>query len=139
MGMGLGVREEVDFMRRRARGFLEAADYMLTHGLYDLAAFNSEQASQLYLKATLLELVGDYPRTHSVIALLKELRRMDEGVEEFIAENREGLHFLEDSYLTSRYFLKVFDEEDGRYLASLASKVVELCDRVRSRRGLGEG
>ncbi|MEM2123077.1 MAG: HEPN domain-containing protein [Candidatus Bathyarchaeia archaeon] len=127
----MGVKEEIELMYRRAKGFLEAANYMLTRGIYDLAAFNSEQASQLYLKATLLELVGDYPKTHSIIALLRELRRIDEKVEGFIAENREGLHFLEDSYLTSRYFIKTFDDADGRYLVSLAGKVVNLCDRLR--------
>ncbi|MGC8848924.1 MAG: HEPN domain-containing protein [Candidatus Bathyarchaeia archaeon] len=108
---------------------------MLNRGFYDLAVFNSEQASKLYLKATLLELVGDYPKTHSIITLLRELKRIDEGVEGFIAENREGLHFPEDSYLTSRYLIKEFDGEDGGYLASPAGKVVSLCDRLR--RGMG--
>ena len=126
-------------MRRRARGFLEAAEYMLSRGMYDLAGFSSEQASQLYLKATLLELRGDYPKTHSIIALLKGLQRLDGRVKRFISENREGLHFLEDTYLTSRYFVKSFDEEDGRYLVLLARKVVELCDGVRARHRMGEG
>ncbi|MEZ0346381.1 MAG: HEPN domain-containing protein [Infirmifilum sp.] len=33
----------------------------------------AEQAAQLYLKSTLLELVGDFPRTHSIIFLLGNL------------------------------------------------------------------
>jgi len=134
----MGVKDEVDLMRRRARGFLEAAEYMFGRGIYDLAAFNSEQASQLYLKATLLELVGDYPKTHSIVALLKELQRLDGRVKRFIVENKEGLHFLEDAYLTSRYFVKSFDEEDGKYLVLLARKVVELCDGVRAGYKVGE-
>jgi HEPN domain-containing protein len=32
--------------------------------------FNAEQAAQLYLKATLLEPVGDFPRRRSVLYLL---------------------------------------------------------------------
>jgi len=41
--------------------------------------FNAEQAAQLYLKATLLEPVGDFPRRRSVLYLLGELKRISEG------------------------------------------------------------
>jgi HEPN domain-containing protein len=111
---------------------------MLALSLYDPAAFSSEQVFQLYLKATLLELVGDYPRMHSIIALFKELRRIDEEVEEFIAENRERLNFLENTFLKSRYFLKAFDEGDGGYLLSWPAGWW-ISDRFPCRRGMGEG
>jgi HEPN domain-containing protein len=79
----------------------------LQRGLYDVAAFNAEQAAQLYLKATLLELVGDFPRTHSIIFLLNELKRVSsKEVEDFVKENKGGLHVLEDAYLTIQVFLQ---------------------------------
>jgi HEPN domain-containing protein len=120
-------------MRRRAMVFLETSKYLTGKGDYDVAAFNAEQAAQLYLKYTLLEIVGDYPRTHSIIFLLKELERTGfTGVSQFIKENKNGLHTLEDSYLTSRYFYKSFDKDDAEYLISLAEKVVKLCENVRN-------
>ncbi len=61
-------------------------------GFYDVAAFNAEQAAQLYLKTTLLELVWDLPRTHSIILLLNELKRVGgKDVEGFVKENRRSL------------------------------------------------
>ncbi len=85
------------------------------------------------MKSTLLELVGDYPRTHCTIFLLRELERIgfDEAYR-FIKENKSGLHTLEDSYLTSRYFYKVFDKEDAEYLISLVEKVVNLYENARN-------
>lgn len=134
--MSGGSRDEVDLIRRRARGFLEVASYSLQLGGYDVAAFNAEQAAQLYLKSVLLELVGDFPRTHSIIFLLNELGRVNEKeVGRFIAENKRGLHNLEDAYLTSRYFYKVFDKEDGEYLVSLAKKVMDFCEKLRHSMG----
>jgi len=32
--------------------------------------------------------------------------------EDFVKENKSGLHVLEDAYLTNRYFYKLFDKED---------------------------
>jgi len=127
-----GSKEEVELMKKRAIAFLEVAKYSLKQGNYDIAAFNAEQAAQLYLKSTLLELVGDFPRTNSIIFLLKELERVNEkDVSEFIRENKRGLHNLEDAYLTSRYFYKMFDKEDGEYLVSLSEEVIGFCEKLR--------
>jgi len=123
-------------MKRRAKNFIFNARHLIEEGIYDLAAFNAEQAAQLYLKATLLELIGDYPRTHSLITLLSELRRVNEGlVTGFVRENRLKLHALEDAYLTSRYFLKEFDEEDAKKLLEISEEVIKLCEELRYKLG----
>jgi len=123
-------------MKRRAKNFIFNARHLIEEGIYDLAAFNAEQAAQLYLKATLLELIGDYPRTHSLITLLSELRRVNEGlVTGFVRENRLKLHALEDAYLTSRYFLKEFDEDDAKKLLEISEEVIKLCEELRHKLG----
>lgn len=129
-------REEIELMKRRAKNFIFNARHLIEEGIYDLAAFNAEQAAQLYLKATLLELIGDYPRTHSLITLLSELRRVNEGlVTGFVRENRLKLHALEDAYLTSRYFLKEFDEDDAKKLLEISEEVIKLCEELRHKLG----
>lgn len=129
-------RDEIELMKRRARNFAFNARYLIEQRIYDLAAFNAEQAAQLYLKATLLELIGDYPRTHSLIMLLGELKRMDKDlVTGFIKENRLKLHALEDAYLTSRYFHKEFDEEDAEKLLEVSEEVIKLCEELRRKLG----
>jgi len=37
-------------MKRRAKNFIFNARHLIEEGIYDLAAFNAEQAAQLYLK-----------------------------------------------------------------------------------------
>ncbi len=123
--------KEIELMERRARNFLEISEYLVGKGIYDLAAFNAEQAAQLRLKAALLKVVGDYPKTHSIILLLKELGRVDEErVKKFIEENRGMLHALEDAYLTSRYFLKTFGREDAVELLRVCRGVFRLCEEL---------
>jgi HEPN domain-containing protein len=48
--MSGGSEEEIDLLKRRALSFLEAAKFSLQKGFYDLAAFNAEQAAQIYLR-----------------------------------------------------------------------------------------
>jgi len=129
----------VGLLKRRASFFLELARYSLERGFYDMAAFNAEQAAQLYLKATLLELVGDFPRTHSILYLLVELKRVSEReVEEFTKRNKRRLHILEDAYLTGRYFYKFFDKEDAEDLIAAAEEVISFCEELGRSLGKSE-
>ncbi len=64
-------REEYEYLIERSRRFYETAIMQMDKGFYDLAAFSLEQSLQLYLKASLLKLGMDYPRTHSVRRLLE--------------------------------------------------------------------
>jgi len=81
----LSRKDEEKNLLRRAERFIETAEYQLSRGFYDLAVFSLEQALQLFLKAKLLANGVDYPRTHSVRALLEA---------------------LEDAYITSRYVMR---------------------------------
>lgn len=69
----MGKINEAKLLRRRALDFLDNARYLLGRGVYDLSSFSAEQAVQLYLKSKLLEAVGDYPTTYSVINLMRLL------------------------------------------------------------------
>jgi HEPN domain-containing protein len=137
-GMYGGHRDKVELIKKRAIGFLDVARYSLDKGNYDIAAFSAEQVAQLYLKATLLELMDDFPRTHSIIFFLKELARVKKReVNDFLQKNKRGLHNLEDAYLTSRYFYKIFDRDDGEFLISLAEEVINFCEKLG--RSVGKG
>ena len=76
--------EEEKRLLKRSRDFLETAEYQIGRGFYDLAAFSLEQALQLFLKARLLAEGIDYPRTHSVRALLEILS-------EVVAEDKKAV------------------------------------------------
>ena len=84
------------------------------------------------MKALLLELAGDYPRTHSIIRLLDELKSISRGkVEEFIRKHRGDFHSLEDANLTSRYFAKTFEKADGEHFVKTAERVVRFGEKLK--------
>lgn len=124
----LAMREEARRFRERADAFLDTALYNLSKGRYDLAAFCAEQAIQLYAEAKLPELVGEFPRTHDVIFLLRETSKIHGGevIGRFVDENIRELASLQDVYITSRYYLRDFYEEEVRELVDLARRVREL-------------
>ena len=122
--------EEVGKFKEKADAFLDTAIYNFEKGRYDLAAFNIEQAIQLYIKTKLLELLGEFPRTHSLVALLRELSRVfkEEEVERFVKENIGMLTKLSDVYITSRYYTREFYEDEVKELIEFAYKVRRLLE-----------
>ncbi len=59
-------KDEVDLMRTRANNFFEAAKQRYQEEDWDLTIFFSEQSVQLLLKAKILEIGGESPKTHSL-------------------------------------------------------------------------
>ncbi|HDI31634.1 MAG TPA: HEPN domain-containing protein [Thermofilum sp.] len=129
--------EEYKVLIRRSHEFLTEAEEALRSNRYDLACFFAEQAVQLFLKATLLKLVGDYPRTHYVRVLISKLVEVlpeDRArvIKNFVRDNRARLSELEDAYLMSRYTVKVYSRSDSRDMVDLAKEVMDLIRRVVS-------
>ena len=122
--------EEVGKFKEKADAFLDTAIYNCKKGRYDLAAFNIEQAVQLYIKTKLLELLGEFPRTHSLVTLLRELSRVfkEEEIERFRKENIGMLTKLSDVYITSRYYTREFYEEEVKELIEFAYRVRRLLE-----------
>ena len=122
--------EEEKRLLKRSRGFLETAEYQIGRGLYDLAAFSLEQALQLFLEARLLTVGVEYPRTHSVRALLEILsevvtedkKAVIRGVlENFLME----LSVLEDAYITSRYVMRDFSLQEAEKLLKTVKEIMK--------------
>jgi len=123
-------REEVEHLIERSRRFLETAEYQIDRRFYDLAAFSLEQALQLFLKSKLLENGVDYPRTHSVRMLLEILQRVvsddkKKVIRDVLNEYLLELGILEDAYITSRYVMREFREEEVRRLLQVVKEVMK--------------
>ena len=121
-------REKIKTFEERADAFLDTAWYNFQNKRYDLAAFNIEQAVQLYVKTKLLKLTGEFPRTHNLVVLLKELSSVfkEKEVEEFIKNEMESLTKMADIYITSRYYDREFYKEEVENLFNFAKKIKEL-------------
>jgi len=68
--------EEAEILRERAYAFLRNAKRLFAEEEYDLAAFSIEQFCQRVLKYKLLIKTGTYPRTRSLLRLLRELVKL---------------------------------------------------------------
>lgn len=122
----------------RSRMFLEEARDAYAKQRYDLAVFLAEQGLQLYLKAQLLRVLGDYPRTHSIRQLLAMLSRALGGeaervVADFMKRERSRLSELEDVYIASRYTLRVYTREDAEDILSTVERVIALVEELLGR------
>ena len=118
--------DEVKTLRRMSKAFLERAKESIRTKDYDIAVFLAEQAMQLYLKSILLEEIGDYPRTHSIITLVKLIKRT--GKYGWLIEELErrviDVRFLEDAYIAARYLASEYEEEKTRVIVSFVEEVL---------------
>jgi len=104
--------EEAEILKERAEAFLKNAEKLVTEGIYDLAIFNMEQYCQLILKYKLLIKTGTYPRTRSIIRLLRELSKIVEELKGLL-NSKEAMIYLtkiEDAYIGARYLPRRYEE-----------------------------
>jgi len=127
--------EEYEYLLERSRRFLATAELQIDKGFYDLALFSLEQALQLYLKAVVLRLGVDYPRTHSVRKLLELVYKLtgSDEVEKFFSNYAIELGVLEDAYITSRYIPREYTREEAKRLLGVVREVIEVVNRSISR------
>jgi Uncharacterized conserved protein related to C-terminal domain of eukaryotic chaperone, SACSIN len=129
--------EEYNYLLERSRRFLITAEMQIERGFYDLAIYSLEQALQLYLKACLLKLGVDYPRTHSVRRLLELIYRLtgSEGIKRVLVDYAIELGVLEDAYITSRYIAREYSEEEARRVYHVVGEVMRVVGGVTGRGG----
>ncbi len=127
--------DEIQQLIRRSRMFLETARFQIDRGFYDLAAFSLEQALQLFLKAKLLEMGVDYPRTHSARRLLEMLSGILSGearerVENLLRNYLMELGVLEDAYITSRYVVREYTRDEVERPAKVVEEVIRNIESI---------
>ncbi len=117
--------EEYRYLVERSRRFFETALMQIDRGFYDLAAFSLEQSLQLFLKACLLKLGVDYPRTHSVRRLLEIVAEVSGAseVKELLRRFAVELGALEDAYISSRYVAREYTKEEVEKLLRVVEEV----------------
>jgi len=129
-------REEYEYLLERCRRFYETALMQIDREFYDLAAFSLEQALQLFLKASLLKLGVDYPRTHSVRKLLELIYKITEDKEilSVLTKFSVELGSLEDAYITARYIARSYSLEEINRLKKTVEEVIKIVRRITNQR-----
>jgi len=127
---------------KRAERFLARAMRDYEERDYDGACFNSEQAVQLAIKATLYRIFGERLRIHSSKTLLSYLRNLlYQGnredlariVDDLVSMYRRELELLEESYIEGRYGEFEYLEKQGRVCIDTAKKMLEVLRDIEGR------
>ena len=124
--------EEAEILRDRAYAFLRNARRLFEEGEYDLAAFSAEQFCQLILKYKLLIKTGTYPRTNSLLRLLRELDKLEPGknVGSFIDSELMFLTRIEDAYIVARYLPRRYERKEVEELLKFAERFREVIENI---------
>ena len=124
-----------DFLKKRAKAFLESAQADFERGNYDLVLFHVEQFLQLYLKHLLFKKIGDYPKTHFLIRLMRSVMKVynENRLQEFYEKNLETMYLLEEAYIASRYLPRQYDKEIAERILKFADKVLKVLEWLEKR------
>ncbi len=121
-----------EILRMRAFMFLKEAEDDLRKGFYDLAAFHSEQALQLFLKSMLVRLSGEEVREVrellATLAFTLEVEGFGEQsrkIAKLAKEYRRALIELEEAYYEARYKPATYSKEEASELVETAKAIIE--------------
>jgi len=106
---------EVEFVKRlkeRARYFFEESKEDFKKKRFDICLFHLEQSAQLFLKAFLLERIGDFPKTNNLFEILEEAGRLEKRIKEVGEKYRLIVNILIDAYIASRYLARDYSEKE---------------------------
>jgi len=125
--------QDIEILKDRADAFLKNAEKLAEEGVQDLAAFNIEQYCQLILKYKLLAKTGTYPRTHSVIRLIREFSRTFPDLQPLLddANNMLYLTKIEDAYIGARYLPRRYEGSEVKSMLKFIKEVFkEFVERI---------
>ena len=131
--------ERVELLKFRSKRFLDVGVELLRREVLDLAAFNVQQSCQLRVKATLLRLLGEIPRVHSVRELLGTLsakleeagfRNVSSTVKDFTRTYRDFLFNIDSVYTMSRYSFFTYTASDVEEMVQTCLELHKLLDEV---------
>ena len=115
-----------EFLKDRAERFLRNARELFAREEYDLAAFNLEQSSQLFLKHALWKKLGDFEKVHRISLLLEdwhEVSKEKPTVKAFLAAHKEVIVNLEMAYIESRYLPAQFFKEQVQRMINFVEQL----------------
>lgn len=84
------------------------------------------------MKYKLAEISGDYPKTHSIKRLLKELAKLtstEKKIADFVEENIDRISNLENAYIT-RYIPVEFERKEVENMKEMAEKLRIFIDNL---------
>jgi HEPN domain-containing protein len=117
------------FLTERAERFYSLGKRLLEEETLDLAAFHFQQAAELWLKYQLFEELGDYPKTHSLKALIGDLpavSNLESELKSLFDQRIDVISNLQNAYITSRYLPGDFRQKEVKNMQELVTELKHL-------------
>jgi HEPN domain-containing protein len=121
---------ERNLLKERAMRFLKEAEDDIGKGFFDFSVFHSEQAIQLRLKSFLLEKIGYFSRTHSLITLVEEVSKVSPELGSFLLRSKEKLEELQLAYTGSRCLPIVYSRQKAAELLEFVKSAFEEVEKL---------
>lgn len=121
------------FLKERAESFLRDASFAIKEKRWSSAAFHLEQTCQLYLKHYLYLKWREFPKTHSLEELLKNIGKAygkEKEVKKFIKDTEHIIGDLEQAYITSRYLPVEFNEAQVREMVKWKNQLISFLKKL---------
>lgn len=124
---------DIEYLKKRGEEFLKTSEYHIDNEMYDLAAFDLEQALQLFLKYTIFLKIKTYPPTHSLKSLFKilsETYNNEKELNKILKNKYQLIGNLEQSYISSRYLPYSYTKEEVLEFKKFVNEVVEFLEKL---------
>lgn len=120
------------FLKDRAKRFLEVAKGDLDKKYYDFCLFHVEQMLQLILKYLIALKTDDFPRTHYLSVLFKDVDKLYKGkrMMKVYKDNISIITALEQAYIGSRYLDVKFDRQVALEAIKFAKSFMKLAKEL---------
>lgn len=94
-----------EYLKENALDFFKLAEYSLKNEMLNLSLFNMEQAIQLACKYKLFTLTGNFPHTHDIIYLLREIVKLtnNANLDKLLKNEITTLTLIQNAYISARY------------------------------------
>ena len=121
-----------EFLKDRAKRFLDVAKTDLDKQYYDLCLFHVEQMLQLILKYLIALKTDDFPRTQYLSVLFKDVDKLykGKGMMKVYKDNISIITALEQAYIGSRYLDVKFDREVALEAIKFAKSFMKLAKEL---------
>lgn len=129
--------EYAELLFSRAKRYLESAMDNLASGRFDVAIVEAEIAVQLALKALIVKLGFEPPRTHAVRQLFSFIvdnmllpDNVLEDIRNFIRCNREKLIIVERARIAGQYGAFDVDYDEAEITVNSAKEVLDVVEKL---------
>ncbi len=118
----------------RAKRFLKEAEDDIEKEFYDFAVFHLEQALQLLLKYILAKEVGYFSKTHSLVVLKEEVRKVKPSFAQILDAYQKFLRELERAYIGARYLPFKYDKSEAKELLEVVKIIFKKFEEEKNER-----